>query len=316
MGAHETDAPCLRLQRQKALRAGASCHVADKGCGAIDFSQEAEAQCGAQCLQYLAIIIATAEDALASGAGGLHLQTSDLIREGKAMRLTRRSFFGHSAAFGALAAMPSLASAHSFLTEPLLDASSRLTATHWGIIRAFVESGRLTRVEPFKKDSFAPSPVIQAFMDRVYSPSRVKYPMVRKNFLKNGVKSDRTERGRGDFVRVSWDDAFNLVASELQRVKKEHGNTALHAGSTDWHSVGKLHNSPVLVRRMLGLHGGFVDNTGDFSIAAAMVILPHVIGGTEVYDQPSAWPRSSTIRPGRAVGQRPVQEQPDRLGPD
>ncbi len=40
---------------------------------------------------------------------------------------------------------------------------------------------------------------------------------------------------------------------------------------------------------MLGMHGGFVDNTGDFSIAAAMVILPHVIGGTEVYDQPSAW---------------------------
>ena len=64
----------------------------------------------------------------------------------------------------------------------------------------------------------------------------------------------------------------------------------MHAGSTDWHSVGKLHDSPVLVRRLLGLHGGFVDNTGDFSIAAAMVILPHVIGGTEVYDQPSAWP--------------------------
>lgn len=205
------------------------------------------------------------------------------------MGLSRRSFFGHSAAFGAVAALPSLARGNSFLTEPLLDTSSRLTATHWGIIRAYVESGRLARIEPFKKDSFAPSPVIQAFMDRVYSPTRVRHPMVRKDFLKNGVKSDRSERGRGDFVRVSWDDALDLVASELQRVKKEHGNTALHAGSTDWHSVGKLHNSPVLVRRMLGLHGGFVDNTGDFSIAAAMVILPHVIGGTEVYDQPSAW---------------------------
>jgi len=206
------------------------------------------------------------------------------------MSISRRAFFERSAALGALVAMPSLARAHSLLTEPLLDASSRLTATHWGIIRAHVEAGRLARVEPFDKDSAAPSPVIQAFMDRVYSPTRVKYPMVRKDFLKNGAKSDRSERGRGDFVRVSWDDALSLVASELQRVKKEHGNEALHAGSTDWHSVGKLHNSPVLVRRLLGLHGGFVDNTGDFSIAAAMVILPHVIGGTEVYDQPSAWP--------------------------
>lgn len=205
------------------------------------------------------------------------------------MRISRRSFLGHSAALSALAASPTIAHSHSLLTEPLLDASSRLTATHWGIIRAYVESGRLSRIAPFEKDSFAPSPVIQAFIDRVYSETRVKYPMVRKDFLKNGAKSDPTERGRGDFVRVSWDDALNLVASELDRVKKVHGNNAIHTGSTDWHSVGKLHNSPVLVRRMLGLHGGFVDNTGDFSIAAAMVILPHVIGGTEVYDQPSAW---------------------------
>jgi trimethylamine-N-oxide reductase (cytochrome c) len=205
------------------------------------------------------------------------------------MRISRRSFFSHSAAVGTLAAIPSLARADSLLTEPLLDTSTRLTATHWGIIRGYVEAGRLTRITPFEKDSFAPSPVIQAFMDRVYSETRVKYPMVRKDFLKNGAKSDRSERGRGDFVRVSWDDALNLVAAELERVKKSYGNNAIHSGSTDWHSVGKLHNSPVLVRRMLGLHGGFVDNTGDFSIAAAMVILPHVIGGTEVYDQPSAW---------------------------
>jgi len=205
------------------------------------------------------------------------------------MKVSRRSFLGHSAALGALATMPSIAGAHSLLTDPLLDASSRLTATHWGIIRAYVEAGRLARVVPFEKDAFAPSPVIQAFMDRVYSETRVRYPMVRRDFLKNGAKSDRTERGRGDFVRVSWDDALNLVAAELERVKKTHGNTAIHSGSTDWHSVGKLHNSPVLLRRMLGLHGGFVDNTGDFSVAAAMVILPHVIGGTEVYDQQSAW---------------------------
>ena len=139
--------------------------------------------------------------------------------------------------------------------------------------------------------------------------------MVRKDFLKNGVKSDRSERGPGNFFRVSWDDALSLVASELQRVKKEHGNEALHAGSTDWHSVGKLRNSPVLVRR-LGLHGGFVDNTGDFSIAAAMVILPHVIGGTEVYDQPSAWPTVIDNSDLVVLWGADLQEQPDRLGPD
>ncbi len=204
-------------------------------------------------------------------------------------RLTRRSFIGTGAAIGGLATLPGLADAHTLLTAPLLDATSGMTATHWGIIKAYVEAGRLTRVEPYEKDPAAPSPVIQAFADRVYSRDRVKYPMVREGFLKHGAKSDTSERGKGKFVRVSWEKAFELVASELKRVKSTYGNDAIHSGSVDWHSVGKLHNSPVLLRRLLGQFGGFVDNSGDFSIAAAMVILPHVIGGTEVYDQPTAW---------------------------
>jgi len=203
--------------------------------------------------------------------------------------LTRRRFLGQSAAVGGIASLPTIAGARSLLTAPLLDATSGMTATHWGIIKAYVEAGRLARVVPYAKDANSPSPVIQAFPDRVYSRDRVKYPMVREGFLKNGAKSDTAERGAGKFVRVSWNEALDLVASELKRVKKSYGNAAIHTGSVDWHSVGKLHNSPVPLRRMLGQFGGFVDNSGDFSIAAAMVILPHVIGGTEVYDQPTAW---------------------------
>ncbi|VAW20297.1 Trimethylamine-N-oxide reductase, TorZ [hydrothermal vent metagenome] len=204
-------------------------------------------------------------------------------------KLTRRGFLGQSAAIGGLAFLPSIARADNLLTAPLMNSTSKMTATHWGIIKAYVDSGRFARVEPYAKDAAGPSPVIQAFSDRVYSSDRIKYPMVREGFLKYGAKSDTSERGKGKFVRVSWDKAFELVASELQRVKKTYGNEAIHSGSVDWHSVGKLHNAPVLLRRMLGQFGGFVDNSGDFSIAAAMVILPHVIGGTEVYDQPTAW---------------------------
>jgi trimethylamine-N-oxide reductase (cytochrome c) len=205
------------------------------------------------------------------------------------MTMNRRLFTAQMAALGAATIIPPGARAHSLLTAPLLDASSHLTATHWGIIRAHVEAGRLSRVVPFEKDAAAPSPVIQAFQDAVYSPTRIKYPMVRKDFLKNGAKGDKTLRGRDEWVRVSWDEAFSLVAAELDRVKKANGNAAIHTGTTDWHSVGKLHNSPVLLRRLLGLHGGFTDNTGDFSISAAMVIMPHIVGGTEVYSQPTAW---------------------------
>ncbi|MCB2093669.1 MAG: trimethylamine-N-oxide reductase TorA [Rhodobacteraceae bacterium] len=207
------------------------------------------------------------------------------------IRTSRRHFLQAAAASSAVGMLGTrIAAAQGLLTGPIMDRARRISASHWGILEAETVGGRLSSVAPFATDPGAASPVMQALADQVYAETRVRYPMVREGFLKNGHKSDTTERGRGKFVRVGWDKALDLVASELERVKKAHGNAAIHAGSTDWHSVGKLHNSSVLLRRMLGLHGGYTDNSGDFSIAAAMVILPHILGGLEVYEQQSAWP--------------------------
>ncbi len=170
-----------------------------------------------------------------------------------------------------------------------LTPSTRLTASHWGAFLAQVEDGKLVGVKPFGGDR-APVPMLQALPGRVYARSRIQYPMVREGFLKKGARSDRSQRGAERFVRVSWDDALDLVAGELERVKASYGNASIFAGSLDWHSVGKLHNAPTLLRRMLGLFGGYTDNTGDFSVQAAMTILPHVTGNIEVYDQQTAWP--------------------------
>ncbi len=42
--------------------------------------------------------------------------------------------------------------------------------------------------------------------------------------------------------------------------------------------------------RALGLHGSYVTTVGDYSAAAAQVILPHVIGSLEVYEQQTSLP--------------------------
>lgn len=164
-----------------------------------------------------------------------------------------------------------------------------LTASHWGIIEAVTRGGQLVKALPFLKDP-APTKMISAFPDRVHSRTRVNYPMVRKGFLKNGPAGNNSLRGTDEFVRVGWDEALDLVAKELKRVKVKYGNAAIFPGSVDWQSSGLLHNAATLTRRMLALHGGFTDDTGDPSVAAAMVILPHVIGDLEVYDQQTAWP--------------------------
>ena len=163
------------------------------------------------------------------------------------------------------------------------------TATHWGMVEAAVQGGRFVRATPFSGDAH-PTPMIDAFADGVYAKSRVQYPSVRKSFLKSGAAAGGEERGREEFVRVGWDEALDLVAGELKRVRATYGNASIFPGSADWQSAGLLHSASALVRRMLGLFGGFTDCTGDPSIAAAMVILPHILGDLEVYDQQTAWP--------------------------
>ncbi len=164
-----------------------------------------------------------------------------------------------------------------------------LTASHWGAFRAKVEQGRFTAIRPWEKDPY-PSHQLAGVMDSVYSPSRIKYPMVRRAFLEKGPGASPETRGDGDFVRVTWDQALDLVAKELKRVQSEHGPSAVFAGSYGWMSPGKLHNARNLLRRMMNLSGGFVTHSGDYSTGASQVIMPHVVGSLEVYEQQTTWP--------------------------
>lgn len=202
--------------------------------------------------------------------------------------LTRRAFLGAGVAAGALGI-----SGASLLASGQRAAAAApteiLTGSHWGAFHAKVEGGRMTGIRPWGKDP-RPTEVLDGILDSIYSPTRIKYPMVRRAFLENGPGSDPAGRGDGDFVRVSWDTALDLVAKELQRVEKTYGPAATYAGSYGWKSPGKLHNCRTLLRRMMSLKGGFVNSSGDYSTGAAQVIMPYVVGSLEVYDQTTAWP--------------------------
>ena len=43
--------------------------------------------------------------------------------------------------------------------------------------------------------------------------------MVRQGWLAHGVQSNRAGRGVEPFVAVPWDEALDLVAADLKRVK-------------------------------------------------------------------------------------------------
>ncbi|VFS49154.1 Trimethylamine-N-oxide reductase 2 precursor [Budvicia aquatica] len=74
------------------------------------------------------------------------------------------------------------------------------------------------------------------------------------------------------------------------RIRKEHGPASVFAGSYGWRSSGVLHKAQTLLQRYMSLAGGYSGHLGDYSTGAAQVIMPHVVGSTEVYEQQTTFP--------------------------
>ena len=64
----------------------------------------------------------------------------------------------------------------------------------------------------------------------------------------------RQGRGSDDFTEVSWKEANRLVAGELNRVRHDHGNRAIYAGSYGWASAGRFHHAQSQLKRFFELH--------------------------------------------------------------
>lgn len=163
-----------------------------------------------------------------------------------------------------------------------------LTGSHWGAIRATVVDGRFVAAKPFEQDKY-PSKMIAGLPDHVHNAARIRYPMVRVDWMRKGHQSDTSQRGDNRFVRVSWDEALDLFYQELERVQKTYGPSALLTAS-GWQSTGMFHNASGMLARAIALHGNSVSTGGDYSTGAAQVILPRVVGSMEVYEQQTSWP--------------------------
>src|SRR5882672_12524050 len=166
--------------------------------------------------------------------------------------------------------------------------------SHWGAFLAEVKDGRFVGVRPFARDP-DPSPLIEAMPAAVYSPTRIAQPMVREGFLArgSGSREDRGNRnGRGceAFVPVPWGRALDLVAGELDRVRRDHGHAAIMGGSQGWGSAGIFHDARTQVRRFLGAFGGYTDQASNYSFGAALTFLPHVLGSAQAVTGPlTSW---------------------------
>ncbi len=78
--------------------------------------------------------------------------------------------------------------------------------------KVHVRQGRAIKIDMLNPSASAFCPRWKAQLDFVYHPDRLQYPLKRIG-----------ERGAGSFVRISWDEALDTVATALEKVKSEYG---------------------------------------------------------------------------------------------
>src|SRR6185295_9295547 len=118
--------------------------------------------------------------------------------------------------------------------------------------------------------------------------------------MRDGWREKRPRTGSDKFHEVSWDEALDIVAGELRRVRESYGDKAIMGGSYGWSSAGRVHHARTLARRFLFLGGGCVDQVGNYSFGAAFFLMPRIIGSLgPVTGRVTDWP--SIIQHGKLI---------------
>jgi trimethylamine-N-oxide reductase (cytochrome c) len=132
--------------------------------------------------------------------------------------------------------------------------------TNGGPVFVYEKDGKIIRITPIVFDDSDPEPWSitargktftpprkttlaphgQNWKSMVYSPDRLLYPMKRVDFDPNGERNPQN-RGKSGYERISWDEALDVVASEIKRAKTVHGPGAIansHGSHHTWGNIG------------------------------------------------------------------------------
>lgn len=116
---------------------------------------------------------------------------------------------------------------------------------HCGVL-CHVKEGKFIRVEanPYAFNNGVPGSTSlcakgHTGMQLVYSPDRLKYPMKRVG-----------EKGKGEFERITWDEALETIAAKLGETKAKYGPESYAVLAPEFWPV-----LSILGRRFLNVHG-------------------------------------------------------------
>lgn len=137
-----------------------------------------------------------------------------------------------------------------------------VTCTTAGPMFVYVRDGRMVRTEPIHFDEPDFKPWSLTKNGKVYSPSnkhplmqwghtarnwvysnRVEYPMKRIDWDPEGERNPQN-RGKSGYERISWDEAIDIVVSEIEKSKDANGNASgIFTGMSGHPEWGSIHYS-------------------------------------------------------------------------
>jgi anaerobic dimethyl sulfoxide reductase subunit A len=150
------------------------------------------------------------------------------------------------------------------------------------LLVAHVKDGIITRLDADDRPDLLAAPQLRAcvrgraYLRRQYHPDRLQYPLKRVG-----------ERGEGKFEPVSWDEALDMLAGHMRRVKETYGNSALFVpyGTGSYNQL----NGSQTARRLMNLFGGCLGIYNSYSWAAINIVTPYVYGTLQTGNQRQDW---------------------------
>ncbi|MEM3550852.1 MAG: molybdopterin-dependent oxidoreductase [Candidatus Bathyarchaeia archaeon] len=166
----------------------------------------------------------------------------------------------------------------------LSDGTLRYTnCTKGGPVFVYVKDGRITRVEPINLGpDDAESWTIEArgriftpprrallasytFTERarIYAPNRNLYPLKRVDFNPQGQRRPEN-RGKSKYERISWEEALDILTSEIERIVKNYGAPAIITTASSHHSWGNIGYRLSAYHRFMSILGAtYADHNPD-----------------------------------------------------
>lgn len=151
------------------------------------------------------------------------------------------------------------------------------------LLTLHVRQGVIVRIDTDDRPSDGPAaPQLRAcirgraYRRRQYHPDRLLHPLKRTG-----------ARGTASFVRITWDEALDLVAGALTRIRRDHGNSALYVpyGTGSYSQI----NGRQTAQRLLNLFGGSLGQYNNYSWPCAAAATTSVYGTTVTGNQRQDW---------------------------